>query len=150
MTSTDLVIPNTGEVVSLEDPEQCARALRDISDLEYKIREMKGVLRGVVVEESIKQGSKTIHFSGGMTAKITTANDISWDYDILLELVDAGLPEERFNLLVLTEVTYKVSGAIARELSGANPQYAEILERAKTSVPRTPSVSVSSTKRVDG
>lgn len=141
MASTDLVFPLTGELIALGDPPQCAKALFEIAELEIQLREMKRALREVMLEESIRVGSKTLHFAG-ITAKISSPADIQWDYDILLELLDAGLPGDRFEALVMTEITYKVDGSIARELSGANPAYAEIIERAKTRVPRSTSVSV--------
>lgn len=143
--STDLVIPFTGEVVSLEDPAQCAKVFGEIKELEYKLRELKGYLSRALMEASRLQGTKTLHYPG-VDVKISTPNDLSWDYEILLELQDAGLPEERFNELVMTEITYKVQGNVAKQLSASNPVYAEIIERAKTQVPKLPSVSVSPTK----
>lgn len=144
MTGTELVVfPTTGEVIALDDPGACARALYEIKELEGRIRDLKAVLRESVMEESIRVGGKTLHFEGGFTAKISTPNETRWDYSILLELIDAGLPEERFNELVMIEQTYKIDGSIVRQLQGANPAYAEIISRAKEVIPRTPSVSVS-------
>jgi hypothetical protein len=141
-TSTDLVVMPTGEIVALDDPEQCARALSEIDDLKLRIRELEARLRETLLEESVRVGSKTLHFPGGMTAKIATPTDISWDHTVLWELVEAGLPEDRFNMLVQEEVSYKVNQSIVRELCGANTRYEEIIERAKTRTPRSASVRV--------
>jgi hypothetical protein len=138
----ELVIPMTGEVLSRDDPSGCARAYYEIKELETKLKLLRGALAEVIMEESIKQGSKTLHFEQGMTAKISTPMEIQWDHDILAELVEAGLPGDRFEALVRAEVTYKVNQAVIRELEGANPVYAEIIERARTRFPRTPSVTI--------
>lgn len=138
----------TGEVIALDDPVGCAKALYEISQLEQRIRDIKSALREVIFDESIRLGTKTIHLEGGMTAKVSTPSDVQWDYDVLIELMEAGLPPERFEALVMAEVTYKVNGAIVKELEGANPKYGEIINRARTRVPRTPSVSVSPGKTV--
>jgi hypothetical protein len=149
MTGMELaVIPTTGEVISLDDPASCARALYEIKELEQRIRDLKAALRESIVNESVRVGGKTLHFGseegeGGYVAKISTPNETRWDYNVLLELVDAGLPEERFNELVLIEQSYKIDGSLVRQLSGANPVYAEILTRAKEVIPRSPTVSVS-------
>lgn len=147
MTGQELIIPTTGELVDLTDPAFCARALYELETLKAQIRELEGYLKESVLEESIRVGGKTLHFEGGFTAKITTPNATRWDYTVLLELIDAGLPEERFNELVLIEQSYKVDGSIVRQLQGANPVYAEIIGRAKEIIPRSPSVKVSPGKQ---
>lgn len=141
-TSMELVIPMTGEILSRDDPSGCARAYYEIKELETKLKLLRGALAEVIMEESVKQGSKTLHFEQGMTAKISTPMEIQWDHDILAELVDAGLPGDRFEALVKAEVTFKIDGSIIRELEGANPVYAEIIDRARTRFPRTPSVTI--------
>jgi len=49
-----------------------------------------------------------------------------------LKLLDAGLPEARYDALVKQEITHKVNANEAKRIGGTNPQYAEIIERAKT------------------
>jgi hypothetical protein len=144
----ELVIPFSGELISRDDPAACARALKEMSELEIKLRVLKKALAEVVLEESFRIGGKTIHFPGGITAKITAASSFSWDHSILAELVAAGLPAERYEALVTPEISYTINGSIAKEIAGANPVYAEILERARTRIPKTPSVSVSATTRL--
>lgn len=141
-TSMELVIPMTGEVLSRDDPSSCARAYYEIKELEAKLKMLRGALAEVIMEESVKQGSKTLHFEQGMTAKISTPMEIQWDHEVLAELLEAGLPGDRYEALVKEEVSYKVDGSVIRELEGANPVYAEIIGRARTRFPRTPSVSI--------
>jgi hypothetical protein len=142
MESTDLVVPHTGEVLPLEDPARCALLYQEIRELEYRLRDTRAALADALIEESAKQGTKTLHFPG-VEAKITGGNETSWDYEVLLELQDAGLPEERFTELVHPEVEYKVNGLVARSIAGSNPVYAEIIERAKTQRPKPAGVTVS-------
>jgi len=142
-TSLELVIPTTGEIVSRDDPASCARAFVEIKALEEKLKMLRGALAEALMEESVRVGKKTLHFEHGLTAKIATPVETQWDLEILNELLEAGLPVERFEQLVTAEVTYKVDGSVIRELEGANEVYAEIIDRARTRFPRSPSVSVS-------
>jgi hypothetical protein len=142
----ELVIPMTGELISRDDPASCARALYEIKELEAKLKLLRNALSEVLLEESYRVGGKTLHFHGGVTAKIGTPADISWDYHILAELINAGLPAERFEALVQIEQTFKVNGSVVKEIEGANPVYAEIIGRARTRVPRTPTVGVTTKK----
>ncbi len=137
----ELIVPFTGEVVPLDDPAACARIFDEAKELERKCRELRGYLGDLLMEESRRQGSKTLHFEG-YQVKINTPNDISWDYETLLELQQAGLPEERFNDLVTTEYTIKVNGLVAKSIGSSNEVYKEILERAQTKIPKSPSVSI--------
>lgn len=142
VASQELVIPMTGEVLSRDDPAGCARAYYEIRELEEKLRRLRGALAEAIIEESVRQGTKTLHFEN-MTAKISTPMEIQWDTEVLGELLEAGLPGDRFEALVKVEVSYKIDGSIIRELEGANPVYAEIIDRARTRFPRTPGVSIS-------
>jgi len=148
-SSRELVVPYTGELIALEDPEQCARVLYEIGELEAKIRALRHVLRGVMFEESVRVGSKTLHFPDGVTAKVITPTETSWDHSILAELLGAGLPGDRFEALVTPEQTFKVNGSIVKELEAANPIYAEIIERARTKIPKSPGVTLTKRPRVD-
>lgn len=141
VTSMELVVPLTGEVVSLDDPAHCAKVMREVRDIEGKLRELKSYLGEALLEESRRQGTKTLHFPG-LEVKINTPTEISWDYEVLSELQQAGLPEERFDDLVMTEVTYRVNGSVAKSISASNPVYDEIIQRAQTRIPKSPSVSV--------
>ncbi len=141
----ELVVPFTGEVVSTDDPGHCARVIKEIRELEAQLRELKGYLGQSLMEESRRQGTKTMHFPG-LEVKINTPSEIAWDHEILTELVELGLPEERFDALVTMEVQYKVNGLVAKSIGASNPVYAEVLARAQTRVPRSPSVTVNEKK----
>lgn len=140
----ELVVPTTGEILSRDDPAGCARVYAEIKELETKLRALRGALADVLLEDSAKKGTKTLHYEGGFTAKVSTPDDVHWDHDVLEELLQAGLPPDRYEALVKAEVTFKIDRSVVRALSGANPVYAEILERAQTRFPKTPSVTVAS------
>jgi hypothetical protein len=137
-----VVLPHTGEVVPFEDPVACANAIEEIRNLEWKLREAKNELTRVFLEESERQGSKTMRWEG-LEVVLSASETPQWDVTELIKLRDLGLPEGRYDALVKEEVTYKVSAAEAKRIAGANPEYAEVIERAKTMVPRNPSVKVS-------
>lgn len=143
--SRELVVPTTGELVILDDPVQCARVLLEIRDLEQRAKDLKAELTWAIIEESKRQGTKTLHFPG-LDAVVNTPDTISWDQEVLIELIAAGLPEERFRDLVQVETSYKVNGLVAKSIAGSNEVYEEIIERAKTRIPRSPSVTVTPTK----
>lgn len=145
-TSTELVIPLTGEVISLDDPASCARVMQEIRELEYKLRTLKGHLTQALVQASRAAGTKTLHYPN-VTVTVSTPEQIAWDYEVLTELLEAGLPEERFNDLVLIEQSYKINNSVAKSIAGSNDVYAEIIQRAQARVPKTPSVSVAQAKR---
>jgi len=141
MTEYSLIVPGTGEVINLEDPTACLRILIDIRELESRFREAKGALTEALAAEFSRQGTKTLEFSG-VKATLGPDNEIVWDVEVLGQLRDLGLPEERMDALITAEITYKVNGSVAKQIAAANPAYAEVIERAKSRVPKTPYVSV--------
>lgn len=131
----ELVVPTTGEVISREDASGCLRVLNEIRELEAKLRELKGALTEALSEEFARQGTKTLELNG-VKAELRGGSEIVWDVEVLDLLRDEGLPEDRMAALVTTEVTYKVNARVAKQLSAANPAYAEIIECAQKSIPK--------------
>lgn len=138
----ELVYPMTGEILRRDDPAACARVFAEIREVEAKLKELRTALSEALIDESIRQGSKTLHFENGLTATISASAPIIWDHEVLAELLGAGLPPDRFEALVRAEVSYKVDGSVIRSLKGANPVYAEIIERAQTRIEKPPYVKV--------
>jgi hypothetical protein len=130
---TALVLPHSGELINLNDAPVVAGHLRELRDLESKIREAKGILTEALAAEAQRQGKKTLYLDTGKV-EITGGPEsyLQWDLDILEELLKAGLPEERWNELVTVEVSYKVDAAVAKQIEGAgNSDYALIVGRAR-------------------
>lgn len=86
----------------------------------------------VLAEESRRQGTKTLHLPAG-TAQISggPGGGLDWNMEVLERLLEAGLPEDRYNDLVVTTVTYKVDARVAKQLEAANPDYAEVIDQAR-------------------
>lgn len=141
MPGTEVAIPGIGSLVNLDHPDEVARALADIRELENMLREAKRELTFVLERESEKQGTKTLGY-GDVTVTVTTPTEIAWDLNVLEELLEAGLPQERYDELVKTEISYKVSAREADRIAGANATYADIIDRARTNHAGTPRVSV--------
>lgn len=130
MTGMDLVVRGTGEIVNLEDPVQCANALQAIRELEQQLREAKATLTDALRYEFERQGTRTLTF-GGVKAELRGGRETAWDVEMLEQLLREGLPPERFEQLVMAEVTFKVNNSIAKQLEAANPRYREIIARAR-------------------
>lgn len=141
MTELSLVHPRTGEIIDLEDPPTCLRVLADIRELESRLREAKAMLTDVLAVEFSRVGTKTLEL-GGVKATLGPDSEIVWDVGVLQELQALGLPEERMNELVTAEITYKVNANVAKQIAAANTEYAEVIERAKQRIPKTPYVSI--------
>lgn len=139
--STEIVAPTTGVLVDLSSPAEVAHALHEIRDIEDKVKDFKRVLTHVLVEEAARQGAKTIEL-GGLKVVIKEGEQILWDVDVLEDLLEAGLPQERFDELVKVECTHKVSKREADRIAAGRPEYAEIIETAKTVIPRVPYATI--------
>lgn len=127
--SSELVVTPQGAVVHLDRPEEVAQALADIRTLDVQLRALKLVLTQALVDEAERQGSKTLRL-GDVTVEISGGTTITWDLDVLATLLDAGLPQERYDALVKTEVTYKVDAREAKRIASSD-RYREIIERAR-------------------
>lgn len=130
------VVPTTGEIIDLNDPVAVTTALRGIREMEQKARAVKPVLVEALVRERERQGTGTLHLEGVGTVKVT--EDTEWVYtdprEMALELIQAGLPEDRAELLVKPITEWKVDGNVARQLHGASPAYREIIDRHRRKV----------------
>lgn len=146
MTSTELVLPEalvdirTGELVPAT-PEKAVELLAVARDMRARILDLVKDCEAVLLEESRRQGTKTLHLPEG-TAEISGGTALEWDIDELAKLLAVGLPDERYGELVVTTVSQKVDARVAKQLEAANPAYAEIIERARRQVPRPWRVSV--------
>lgn len=137
---TELLDVRTGELVPAT-PEKAAELIVAARDMRGRLLGLVKDCEAVLLDESRKQGTKTLHTPAG-TAQITGGQELIWNLDILLQLRDRGLPEDRYNELVVATVTYKVNAAVAKQLEAANPSYAEIIAMARSYEPRPWRVSV--------
>jgi len=141
-TSLSLVVPFSGEVLSLDDASGCLRVLSEIRDLESQLRQAKSALTEALAAEFSRQGTKTLELNG-VKASLGGGSETVWDIEILNELGELGLPEERLDELITTEVSYRVNASVAKAIAAANEGYGEIIERAKSVIPKAAYVKVS-------
>lgn len=138
---SSLLNPASGELLPAT-PENAALVLAALRDLRQRINDAVADCQDVLVAESQRVGTKTLHI-GGLVATVTGGSETLWDVERLREgLRSAGCPEERLDALITAHVEYKVNQSVARQLSSANPKYATAIEVAKTRVEKSLRVSV--------
>jgi hypothetical protein len=139
----ELMVPGIGEIVPLDDPQKVALALDAVRDLERELRLVKNELTNAIVYASQIAGTKTLHLEG-VKATIKGGSSVVYDaVEIEKGLREVGMPEERIREIIKETVTYSVDGVRAKQAAGANPVYAEIIERGKTVVEANPYVTLS-------
>jgi hypothetical protein len=146
--SSELVVPapdglldvRTGELVPAT-PENAVELLAAARDMRARVLALVKDCEAVLLQESQRQGTKTLKF-GSSTATVTGGSELAWNLEILEQLRTRGLPEERYNELVVATVTYKVDARIAKQLEAANEAYAEVIRMARSEVPKPWRVSV--------
>ncbi len=134
ITIQHVLNPVTGELITASDVNGVAEAVKGLRALNAQIRDAIADATVILVEESRRQGTKTLALQD-VTVEIRGGTETVWDIDNLtLGLEAAGLPQDRLPDLIKTEVTYKVDARVAKQLAGANEDYAAVLESAKTTV----------------
>lgn len=143
VSSQELVVITTGEIVNLADTQACVQALDSIRDFESRIRELKATLTRAVIEEATRQGVRSIELANGDRAEISPAIEIVYDAQMLTEgLREAGMPEERIIEIVREEVSYKVIANEAKKAAVANPDYAAAVNAARSEQPKSQYISI--------
>ncbi len=137
---TDLVTihhvlnPVTGELIPAEDVNGVAEAVKGLRQLNQQIRDAIADATVILVEESRRQGTKTLALQD-VTVEIRGGTETVWDVQELRTNLEAlEIPQERLHDLIKTEITYKVDARVAKQLAGANEDYAAVIESAKTTV----------------
>jgi maltooligosyltrehalose synthase len=128
---TELAVPTsgslllnvaTGELLPAT-VENAATVLEVAREIEANLRAVKAAATAWLVEEAMRQGTKTFHV-GQKKIELTGGNVVEYDADDLVEaLRAAGCPEARIAEAVEETVSYKVNRSVLRQLVGANPAY---------------------------
>lgn len=140
----DIVLPVSGVLVNLEDEREVAIAYRELRELKNQINQAERRLREALAERSHVLATKTFYIDG--VGKVELRGDTKVEYDakeIEDGLRELGCPEDVIREIVIETVTYKVDGNRARRAAGANPEYARVIENARTVVETLPSVLIS-------
>lgn len=142
--STDLVLPQSGELVDLTSEKEVAHALAEIQDLKRKISWAERRLREALAERAKVLGTKTFHIEGVGTLEMKGDIKVSWDAEKLEDLLrQAGAPEELIREIVLEQVSYKVDARRAARAAKANPDYASAVDASREEEAVLPTVSIS-------
>jgi hypothetical protein len=140
--------PPTGEAFDIELAEDAARGLDAIAYLRSQLDELAGLFKDRLREESERLGTKTLHYDDLTVELRGGGEEAHYDPELTRECMEqVDLPEERMNKLVKAQVTYTVDRNVVRQLVGANPVYADALERARTWKPQPLYVSVRRKRR---
>jgi hypothetical protein len=142
-TGMEIALPHSGEIISLDDAVLCAKSLDEIRQLEARLREVKQDLTRAILIESERQGSKTLYLDDDLKVEVSGGTKVEYDPEVLERLRDVGLPEDRYDALVRATVTYNVNATEAKRIAGANPEYARIIELARSEREAPHRVSVS-------
>jgi len=130
----EVVIPLTGELIALADPEQVAEALERLQEAKKQLDDVRSVLMDALRLEAERQGTKTLHLDG-FKAVVSGGEKVEYDtLELADELRKLGLPEHRIGELIVETVNYRVDRRVAKSVA-TNPRYAEALERHSQVVP---------------
>lgn len=139
--ATEVLDPFTGELVDVSDPQVAAEFLDALRGSKDAIDRVIRTVTDIITSEFQRQGSKTIA-AGRWELELSPSVTYQWDEEELQKLLDAGLPEERYQDLVQTTVSVKVRQNVAKQLESSNDEYAAIIEQARTRVEGAPRVNV--------
>jgi hypothetical protein len=132
----------TGELIDRTDIPAVAGYVEQLQDHRRKVSQLIREVGDILIEHGHQSGTKTIH-AGARKVTITGGPEVEWDVERLNDLLEAGLPYDRFNELVTVEQTFKINANVAKSIAASNPKYAEIVESAKTMVPKPERVRIS-------
>ena len=142
MVGGELAIPGIASLVNIEVPEEVARALHDIRNLESQLRDAKRDLVSILETHATNRGTRTMHLAG-VDVVLTSKRDVVWDIEALeSKLRRAGLPEERLNELIKETVSRSVNANVAKSVAGANPKYARIIKACRSETEGSTSATV--------
>lgn len=145
MPGEELVVPGIGELVSLDDEDQCASALVALREFEQHVRDAKAALTMAIAERGRVLGTQTLTLEDGRKVVIKGGTDVQYDAAEVEEgLRELGMPEERIREVVVEEISYKVSAKEAKRAAAANEDYAVVIEGARRETPRPFYISIQS------
>lgn len=130
---SELIDVLTGEVLPAT-PENAHAILARIAEMEQTIRTAKSAITEYVIEESIRQGTKTFDVNGSKLVLEGGPSKQIEGHELAQLLREAGCPEQRIKDVVTEEITYKVNQRVLAQLVAANSDYATAAELTTTTV----------------
>lgn len=138
--STEVIDPHTGGLIDVSDPATAAAFLDALRQSKHTIDSVISQVTEIVTREFERQGTRTINAGRYELEQKETAS-YEWDLTILVGLLDAGLPPDRYAEFVNETVIAKPKQSIAKQLE-TNPAYKEIIEQARRRVVKGTRVDV--------
>ena len=130
-----LVVPLTGELVDLRDPNKVADTLGHVREMKAQLDSCRGILEQVLRLVASSQGTKTLHLEE-CDAIISGGETIEYDgAELARRLEQAGMPADRVHQVVEVIDTNKVNAAKPKAAASANPAYATAVEQTRTPRP---------------
>lgn len=139
------LMPMTGVLVNLESEREIAIAWKDLKALKDQVLDAERLLKEALRYRSEVLATKTFHIEGVGKVELRGGTRVDWPDPQALEddLREVGCPENVIREIVVEQVSWKVDGHRARRAAGANPVYAEIIEKHKRTIEPLPSVHMS-------
>src|SRR5215472_4949777 len=103
----ELLDVSTGEVLPAT-PESAHRVLTALNEMSDRLKEVRATVTEYLIEESRRQGTKTLHTPGGDLV-LSGGRGSEYDAEALADcLREAGCPEDRIDEVITATITYKV------------------------------------------
>jgi hypothetical protein len=128
--------PWSGEQIDVTNPAVVASALVECRRIKDQIKQFEEAATQMLLDTMDTHGQWTMRFGDVEVVGDTPGDDYFYDEEDFRKLLDAGLPESRFNEIVKTKVTRTIDRTKAKALLKV-PQYAEIVEKARRDRPKT-------------
>jgi hypothetical protein len=125
-----VVDPRTGEIA--ETPAQIVEIHQWVRRQRDSLMSVQRLAEQALVALSAERGQKTFRV-GKHEVQVVDDVNIVWDLALLDELLNLGLPRDRYEELMGPAV-FKPRARVAKQLAAANPRYAEVIGKARTDV----------------
>ena len=148
--STDLELHVPDELLDVRTGELLPATVENAAELLFAAREMRAKIltlvrdcESVLLADSRRLGTKTIHFAGEPQASPAARNSSgTWTSSPNCSTRTSRCLARRWDELVITSVITRVDARVAAQLASANPVYASVIERAKSYADKPWRVSV--------
>lgn len=138
---TMIVVRPTGEVIDPADPDACLVALGRVRELQAQLAEAKRALDAALVRNALDRGERTVRTPDGRKYERTGGPEKRYDaHAIRRGLLEAGMPKDRVDEIVVSTVEWKVNGTEANKAAKANPDYRAVIEAGTSIVDKPYSV----------
>jgi hypothetical protein len=123
-------VPWSGEIIDVSDPAVVATALYELREMRRRMAEFEEAAQQMLLDQMDTRGQWTMRFGDREVEGSTPGDDYYYDVEQFRKVLEAGLPEDRFNEIVTVKVTESVNRTKAKALLKV-PQYEQIVKDAR-------------------